>query len=970
MRLLWVRRARARLLCSGHSPVCLKQAHPDLVVAWGSCNGYTGIGDPYLPFREILELLTGNVEVDALAGQLRRDHANRLWHTLPAAAQALLDVGSDLLDTFVSARGLLRRATAYAGDEAAWVQHLQELVSRKITRPTDPRQQDLFEQYARVMQALARRSALLLILDDLQWADRGSTNLLLHLGRRLKGCRVLIVGAYRPADVAIGRGGERHPLEHVVGELQRDFGEIRLDLGHAEGRLLVDALLDSEPNQLDEAFRAALYQQTGGHPLFTIELLRDMQERGELARDEAGRWIASPHLHWIRLPARVEGVIGERVGRLDARLREVLQVASVEGEEFTAEVVARVVGADEHEIVRQLSRELDQTHHLVRARGVRRDEGLRLSRYRFQHILIQRYLYHSLDDVERSYQHEAVGHALEVLYGTRLAEIAAQLVWHFEAAQMPAKAASYNDLAGDQARRSAALEEAVHYYQAALETWPKSDLTGRAQVLRKLGECQFVRGQLQDAFAPLEACYALYESLGDREGAGALQRLIGRLYWAQGDRERSLRHYYQALALLEAYPESVELAWAISSISQMHMLASAHDQAISWGQRALSMAERLEAEHVMVHALTTLGNAHVLIGDAERGQAMLRRSWQRAVELNLPPDACRAAYLLGERLINLGLSAEARSIFEELRTYAVHMQMPMFAGGSSISLAELDWRTGRWRSALARREDIEAWVGRGQSIAYLEVVASNIFAWMHNDLGQPEVARQMLEQAQSKVSSRAEIQTTGPHLGQHVRALGMLGFEAEATEAARQFLELIEQQQYYWDSPMPHIAVCRWFASRAPDMRAELNSSLAQLESAHAQYGSPVTAAALNEGRGLVALSEPDALRAVEYLQHAAAQWQALGYPYDQVRVLVALGRALSQAGTADEARPALEQALNLVEPLAAQLEDAEMQAAFLCSPLVQELHACHSGAVGHRLTPLKFDNEVSCIGSRCCCGH
>jgi hypothetical protein len=121
-------------------------------------------------------------------------------------------------------------------------------------------------------------------------------------------------------------------------------------------------------------------------------------------------------------------------------------------------------------------------------------------------------------------------------------------------------------------------------------------------------------------------------------------------------------------------------------------------------------------------------------------------------------------------------------------------------------------------------------------------------------------------------------------------------------------------------------------------MRVELKTSLTQLESAHAQYGSPVTAAALSEGRGLVALSERDAHRAVDYLQPAAAQWQVLGRPYDQVRVLVALGRALAQAGTAGEARLALDQALNLVEQLAAQLEDAEVQAAFLCSPLVQEL--------------------------------
>jgi predicted ATPase len=921
-------------------------AHPDLVVAWGSCNAYTGVGDPYLPFRTILELLTGNADVDALAGPLRPDYAARLRYIVPAATQALLDAGPDLLDTFIPTRPLLRRAIAYAGGGVAWVQQLHELVSRKVTRPSDPRQQDLFEQYARVVQNLTRHAPLLLILDDLQWADCGSADLLLNLGRRLKSCRVLIVGAYRPNDVAIGRGGERHPLEGVVGELQRDFGDIRLDLGRTDGRLFVDSLLDTEPNQLGEAFRAALYQQTEGHPLFTIELLRDMQERDALARDEAGRWVVAPSLDWSSLPARVEGAIGERVGRLDARLRELLQIASVEGEEFTAEVVARVLGADQPEIVRQLSRELDQRHHLVRALFVRRDDDVRLSRYRFRHILFQRYLYYSLDEVERVYQHEAVGQALEALHATRAAEIAAQLARHFEVAQIPAKASIYNAQAGDQARRSAALAEAVQYYQTALEIWPQSDLSGRAQLLRKLGECQWMRGRLQDALVPFEACYALYESLGDREGAGAVQRLLGRLYWEQGDREQSLQHYRRALALLEQGPESVELAWAISGISQMHMLASVYDQTISWGQRALAMAERLEAEHVTVPTLANMGNAYVMIGDAERGLAMLRRGWQRAVELNLPYDAGRIGYLLGERLTDLGRSAEARPVLEELQSYTARRQMPLHAGLATISLARLDWMTGGWQSALARRQKILAWIGRSQSISYLEVSASTTFAWMHNDLGQAEVARQMLEQAQPKVAGRAEIQTTGPYLGQQVRALGMLGFEDEAAEAAQQFL-LIEQQQDYWDSTMPHLAVCRFFASRAPDMREELITSLALLERADTRLGSPATAAALSEGHGLVALNEQHALRAVDSLRQAAVQWQALGYPYNQMRVLVPLGRALSEAGAADEARVALDQALNLVDLLAAQLEDAEMRAAFLDSGLVQELHRARATLLG-----------------------
>ena len=105
-----------------------------------------------------------------------------------------------------------------------------------------------------------------------------------------------------------------------------------------------------------------------------------------------------------------------------------------------------------------------------------------------------------------------------------------------------------------------------------------------------------------------------------------------------------------------------------------------------------------------------------------------------------------------------------------------------------------------------------------------------------------------------------------------------------------------------------------FFANRAPDKHEELITSLALLERVDTRLGSPATAAALSEGHGLVALSERDALRAVDYLRLASAQWQALDYLYNQVRVLVGLGRALSETAAADEARVAFDQALNLVD--------------------------------------------------------
>ncbi|MCB0122892.1 MAG: hypothetical protein KDE58_11645 [Caldilineaceae bacterium] len=126
------------------------------------------------------------------------------------------------------------------------------------------------------------------------------------------------------------------------------------------GRRIVDSLLDKEPNRLNAAFREALFHHTGGHALFTVELLPTMQERGDLTQDETATWVAAPTLDWGLFPPRVEGVIEERIGRLTQELREALTIASVEGENFTAEVVARVQDVDVRGLVRQLSRELAQ----------------------------------------------------------------------------------------------------------------------------------------------------------------------------------------------------------------------------------------------------------------------------------------------------------------------------------------------------------------------------------------------------------------------------------------------------------------------------------------------------------------------------------------------------------------------------------------------------------------------------------
>ncbi len=279
----------------------------------------------------------------------------------------------------------------------------------------------------------------------------------------------MVVGTYRASEVALGRNGGRHPVEPVLNELKREHGDTVVELAQTGDPEFVDALVDSEPNRLERAFRDALFQQTRGHALFTVELLRAMQDRGELVKGEDDAWVESAKLDWRILPARVEGALEERICRLPDELRELLTVAAIEGEEFTAEVVAKVRNVPEGEVVKTLGRDLERRHRLVAGQGFRQLSGSRLSRYRFGHNLFSNYLYEALDEAERAYLHNDVGSALEQLYGEHVGEIAAELARHFERAGRIDKAVIYLGVAAGRAIAVSAFVEAAALNRRALE---------------------------------------------------------------------------------------------------------------------------------------------------------------------------------------------------------------------------------------------------------------------------------------------------------------------------------------------------------------------------------------------------------------------------------------------------------------------------------------------------------------------
>lgn len=448
-----------------------------LLAVWGQCSAFTGQGDPYFPFLNVIRTLVGEAEAPATARVGSDQLMPRLWRQLPATVDAVLNHGTELIGRFFSAQTLLRFAQQHSGVAPNRLKLLETLLPQLAARPPQQRtpQAALLEQFTQVLRALAQSRPLLLIVDDLQWIDSGSVNLLFHLGRQLAGSRILLLGAYRPEEITQSRGGDAHPLLNVVGELQRALGDAHIDLMRSARSAFVDALLDSEQNHLSREFRALLNRQTFGNPLFTIELLRGMQLRGEIQRNSQGCWVEGPHLDWQKLPARIEAVIAGRISHLSQSCRDALSVASVEGEQFTAEVVAAVLQQETAQVCSLLSQEACRQHQLVAAQSMRSVNEENLAIYHFRHGLFQGYLYHQLDLVEKARLHGLVGSELEALYQPNLArfpEMAHPLARHFAAAGLAEKAVAYYTMAGKNALRLSANREAIAHFYNALQLLP------------------------------------------------------------------------------------------------------------------------------------------------------------------------------------------------------------------------------------------------------------------------------------------------------------------------------------------------------------------------------------------------------------------------------------------------------------------------------------------------------------------
>jgi tetratricopeptide (TPR) repeat protein len=394
-------------------------------------------------------------------------------------------------------------------------EHLPDLPSPPVLEPEQARFR-FFDSLTTFFKTVGQSRPLVLILDDLHWADTPSLRLFQFLARELYDVPLLVIGTYR--DVAIGR---HHPLTQILGELAREpvTQSILLQgLTEREVACFVEHTTGAQPSA---TLVSALYKQTEGNPFFMTEIAHLLVAEGDesvLCNCQSG--IDLP------IPQRVREVIGRRLDHLSADCHRVLATAAVIGREFCLAVLKQVSDLSDERVLEVLE-EAITAHVLMEVPGT---AGL----YSFSHALIRETLYSDLALSHRLKLHRHVGEALESLYAVHLAPHLAKLAHHFffavHAGGNVNKAIEYATQAGARATALLAYEEAVRHYEYALQLveLQGADATRHCELLLALGEAQCRAGNVIDAKDTFLQAATVARALGASVGAQQVAPLLAR----------------------------------------------------------------------------------------------------------------------------------------------------------------------------------------------------------------------------------------------------------------------------------------------------------------------------------------------------------------------------------------------------------------------------------------------------------
>jgi predicted ATPase/DNA-binding winged helix-turn-helix (wHTH) protein len=830
----------------------VRRMHPKLLVATGRAVEQYGTAEAYLPFLDALAALVREGE-DWLRSALRT-HAPT-WCLQLSAFNSTGDLDQ------------LRRETAGATKER------------------------MLREMGDALGALSSVAPLLLLLEDLHWADPATIDLLRHLCHRVTAQRVLLLVTCRPEDLQI----HNHPLKNCWIDMQARglADEVALAvLSEVDVARLLD--LRFHPNDFPAELAGVIWKRTDGQPLFTVSLLEFLAPGGDVAHT-GSRWTLAKPLGKLDLeiPDSVRSMIRKKGEALDEASRIALQYASVEGEEFLSTVLASQLECDELKLEEQLAI-LAKTHRLIEVRGEEElPDGVSATRYAFAHALYQNVFYDELVNKRRALLHRRAGEELLRHYGEQAPRIAVPLAMHFERGRDWARAIEFLLLAGTNARRANANTQAEEHYTRALALAEKLLPETRAETEFPIYER---RAAVRLSMSRFDASIADCREMIDRA------RTIG-----------SLTHECAAL-----YTLGNTLFWA-HRLSEMQSVL----------EEVLRLAERTHSQAARLHAMALMAQGHLALGELREAESKFQSVSERASEVDSSTllgvldvrarlHFFQSEYRTAESLFGrvLDLASELGNAFESLKAQ-------FFLG---ITLANL----GRISEALellsrlmetARRNGDSFWSAR----------ALNSFGWIHRELQDLDCARGFDEEgaktARRDAVGEAEVNSVINLALDHLRR-----GERSLSSAALNTAEAIASRDnwfFYWRFEIRYLAA--W-----AEQTLSRTDALRLLEKATC-YGARkyiVTARTLLAKAGL---AEGDLSAAMGELDAAAAILHEFPAPLEAWKAYNLMGRVKSRLGDEAGARGAFAEAASVIRYVADHTTDDRLRRIFLASDAVQE---------------------------------
>ena len=475
----------------------------------------------------------------------------------------------------------------------------------------DPQQEKrrLFATLAQFFIYQSSKQPVLLIVEDLHWADDSSLEFLLYLSRRCTNQPILMMFTYRNDEIHAN-------LRHWLAQLERE-------------RLIQElALTRFTPNDVEAMLNAilhkrysryldlldSLYTLTEGNPFFIEEILKSLIAGGELVFTD-GRWVGRP-ANELHIPRNIQDAVQQRIVRLSEAAREILTIASVAGQRFDFTLLQQLTNHDEPQLLALMK-------ELIAAQLVIEESA---DQFAFRHALTRQAIYTDLLARERRALHKTIAETIERNYATTLDAYLAVLAYHFYKAEVWDRAFQYGQFAGEKAQALYSPRTAIEQYSQALHAAQRLPLSPPSTLYRKRGHAYETLGDFEHAQSDFK--YALDVARNEHDGVAEWQGNVDLGFlWSERNYEQAGTYYHQAIELARTLDDPKLEAHSLNRMGNWHMNIEQPLEALRYHSEALTVFQELHDQHGNAETLDLLGMTSYLGGDLYTGNSLLRTGY-------------------------------------------------------------------------------------------------------------------------------------------------------------------------------------------------------------------------------------------------------------------------------------------------------------------------------------------------------